>query len=104
MQGVHAFDAYIQPNNSYGEFLITGYGSEGGEVTFYSQWAEWHSGAVHFGLYSPDEEIVWSTEDLDLSDGSVLEYPNNALELSDCTFLITDRNNDRCLIIGYRDS
>ena len=53
---------------------------------------------------TPDKRIVWTTEQLGggdgrLSDGSRLCYPNNALELDDGTLLVTDRNNDRCLII-----
>ncbi|MFW6155415.1 MAG: PQQ-binding-like beta-propeller repeat protein [Planctomycetota bacterium] len=55
---------------------------------------------------SPDKRIVWTTEHLGdgdgrLSDGSRLHYPNNALELDDGTLLVTDRNNDRCLIIDH---
>ena len=53
---------------------------------------------------TPEGQIAFTTESLgggtgELSDGSRLTYPNNALELEDGTFLITDRNNDRCLII-----
>lgn len=53
---------------------------------------------------SPQGQVVWSTDSLGdgsgtLGDGSHLTYPNNALELPDGTFLITDRNNDRCLIL-----
>ena len=35
-----------------------------------------------------------------LSDGSHLHYPNEAFELADGTFLVTDRNNDRCLQVS----
>ncbi len=54
---------------------------------------------------SREGELVFSTDDLaggtgTLSDGSHLSYPNNALELDDGTLLITDRNNDRCLILN----
>ena len=53
---------------------------------------------------SPDKQIVFNTDELgggtgELSDGSHLHYPNNALELDDGRLLITDRNNDRALII-----
>ena len=53
---------------------------------------------------SPDGQIVFSTDDLDggagtLSDGSHLHYPNSAVELDQGAFLITDRNNDRCIIL-----
>lgn len=49
-----------------------------------------------------DKRIVMSSEDWGdgtgrLSDGSHLHYPNEAYELDDGTFLVTDRNNDRCL-------
>ena len=55
---------------------------------------------------SPEKEIVFSTDDLDggtgtLSDGSRLYYPNNAIELPDGNLLITDRNNDRALVIDH---
>ena len=55
---------------------------------------------------SPDGQIAFSTDNLGdgsgrLSDGSRLCYPNNALELPDGTLLITDRNNDRCLILDH---
>ena len=48
---------------------------------------------------SRDRQVVWTSEGLDLSDGSALEYTNNAVELPDRSLLITDRNNDRCLRI-----
>jgi len=53
---------------------------------------------------SRDRQIVFSTDELGrgagtFSDGSHLEYPNSAVELDDGTFLITDRNNDRCIIL-----
>jgi len=35
-----------------------------------------------------------------LSDGSHLHYPNEAFDLEDGTFLVTDRNNDRCLQVN----
>ncbi|MCD6364772.1 MAG: hypothetical protein J7M14_02735 [Planctomycetes bacterium] len=55
---------------------------------------------------SPNGEIVFSTDELAgntgrLSDGTHLNYPNNALELDDGNLLITDRNNDRCLILNH---
>ncbi len=37
-----------------------------------------------------------------LSDGSTLSYPNDAHEVSGGDLLITDRNNDRVLIVGRR--
>lgn len=54
---------------------------------------------------SPEGQIVFSTDDLaagsgTLSDGSHLAYPNNAVQLDDGTLLVTDRNNDRCVIVG----
>ncbi len=49
-------------------------------------------------------EVVWSTDGLELSDGSRLVYPNNALEMPDGNLLITDRNNDRCLIVDRAGS
>ncbi len=54
---------------------------------------------------SPEGKIVFSTDDLGegtgrLADGSRLWYPNNAMELTDGNLLITDRNNDRCLILA----
>ncbi len=54
---------------------------------------------------SAERQIVFSTDALGagtgkLSDSSHLSYPNSALELGDGTLLITDRNNDRCLIIN----
>lgn len=47
--------------------------------------------------------IIFTTENWGegtgrLSDGSRLHYPNDAHLLEDETFLITDRNNDRCII------
>ena len=55
---------------------------------------------------SSEKEIVFSTNDLGganvLSDGSRLEYPNNALELPDGNLLITDRNSNRCLILDHQ--
>ncbi len=51
---------------------------------------------------TPDKKIVmnsdhWSGGTGTLSDGSHLHYPNEAFELEDGTFLVTDRNNDRCI-------
>jgi len=51
---------------------------------------------------TPDKEIVmnsdnWSGGTGKLSDGSHLHYPNEAFEMEDGTFLVTDRNNDRCI-------
>ncbi len=50
-----------------------------------------------------DGTIVFSSDDWGdgsgvLSDGSHIEYPNDAHRLDDGRLLITDRNNDRCLI------
>jgi hypothetical protein len=55
---------------------------------------------------TPDGRIAFSTDQLGngagtLSDGSRLSYPNNALELDDGSLLITDRNNDRALILDH---
>lgn len=51
---------------------------------------------------TPDKRIVMSSDEWGggtgkLSDGSHLHYPNEAYELGDGTFLVTDRNNDRCI-------
>ncbi|HUT19625.1 MAG TPA: PQQ-binding-like beta-propeller repeat protein, partial [Anaerolineae bacterium] len=48
-------------------------------------------------------EIVFTSDDFGagtghLSDGSRLKYPNDAHPLDDGTLLITDRNNNRCVI------
>ena len=54
---------------------------------------------------TPDKEIVmnsdnWGGQTGRLSDDSHLHYPNDALELDDGTFLLTDRNNNRCLQVN----
>ncbi len=51
---------------------------------------------------TPVKKIVMSSDEWGggigkLSDGSHLHYPNEAFELEDGTFLVTDRNNDRCI-------
>ena len=51
---------------------------------------------------TPDKRIAMNSDDWGkgsgkLSDGSHLHYPNEAFELEDGTFLVTDRNNDRCI-------
>jgi hypothetical protein len=51
---------------------------------------------------TPDKMIVMNSDEWGggkgkLSDGSHLHYPNEAFELEDGTFLVTDRNNDRCI-------
>ncbi len=51
---------------------------------------------------TPEKRMVMNSDDWGegtgrLSDGSHLHYPNEAFELEDGTFLVTDRNNDRCL-------
>ena len=51
---------------------------------------------------TPDKKIVMSSDHWcggtgQLSDGSHLHYPNEAFEMEDGTFLLTDRNNDRCI-------
>jgi len=51
-----------------------------------------------------DKKIVMNSDDWGggtgkLSDGSHLHYPNEAFELKDGIFLVTDRNNDRCIQI-----
>lgn len=53
---------------------------------------------------TPDGKIAFTSEEWGkgsgrLSDGSHLHYPNDAHLLDDQTFLITDRNNDRCIIV-----
>lgn len=40
----------------------------------------------------------WSGGSGNLSDGSHLHYPNDAHQLDDGSFIITDRNNNRCVI------
>jgi uncharacterized protein YndB with AHSA1/START domain len=42
----------------------------------------------------------WSNGSGGLSDGSHLDYPNDAHALDDERLLITDRNNDRCVIVN----
>lgn len=56
---------------------------------------------------APDKRMVMTSDDWGggtgkLSDGSHLHYPNEAFELEDGTFLVTDRNNDRCIQIDRR--
>lgn len=56
---------------------------------------------------TPDKTIVmnsdeWGAGTGKLSDGSHLHYPNEAFELGDGTFLVTDRNNDRCIQVDRR--
>jgi hypothetical protein len=51
---------------------------------------------------TPDKKIVMSSDNWgggtgQLSDGSHLHYPNEAFEMEGGTFLLTDRNNDRCI-------
>lgn len=53
---------------------------------------------------TPTGEIVWNTDDWGggsgvLDDGSHLCYPNKAKLLPDGTILISDRNNDRALVV-----
>jgi len=50
------------------------------------------------------KKIIWTSQDWGggtgkLSDGSKLDYPNEALETDNKTILVTDRNNDRVLEI-----
>ena len=54
-----------------------------------------------------DRKMVMNSDDWGegtgrLSDGSHLHYPNEAFELQDGTFLVTDRNNDRCLQVDRK--
>lgn len=54
---------------------------------------------------TPCKKIVMNSDDWGagtgrLSDGSHLHYPNEAFELGNKTFLVTDRNNDRCLEVN----
>jgi outer membrane protein assembly factor BamB len=52
---------------------------------------------------SAEGKLLFSTADLPrLSDGSTLNYPNNAEYLEDGSFLVTDRNNNRCIIINRK--
>ena len=53
---------------------------------------------------TPDGRLAFSSDDWSggsgrLSDGTHLHYPNDAHELPDGTLIITDRNNDRCVIV-----
>lgn len=53
---------------------------------------------------TPGGEVAWSTDMWSdgtgiLSDGTHLYYPNDAHELSDGTLLITDRNNNRFVVV-----
>lgn len=55
---------------------------------------------------NPDGQIVYSTDDVNgglLSDGTHLSYTNDAHLLPDDTLLITDRNNNRCVIIDRQN-
>ena len=52
-----------------------------------------------------DKNIVMTSDEWcrgtgKLSDGSHLHYPNEAFELEDETFLVTDRNNNRCIQVN----
>jgi len=54
---------------------------------------------------SSEGQIVFSSDDWGggsgrLSDGSHLHYPNDAHDLGDGRLMITDRNNNRCLIVN----
>jgi len=54
---------------------------------------------------APDGRVVvnsdhWGGGTGSLSDGSHFHYPNEAFELKDGTFLVTDRNNGRCLQVN----
>jgi uncharacterized protein (UPF0248 family) len=56
---------------------------------------------------TPDRKVVMNSDDWGertggLSDGSHLHYPNEAFELQDGTFLVTDRNNDRCIQVNRK--
>ncbi|PIX26095.1 MAG: hypothetical protein COZ69_01490 [Deltaproteobacteria bacterium CG_4_8_14_3_um_filter_45_9] len=56
---------------------------------------------------TPVKKIVISSDEWGggigkLSDGSHLHYPNEAFELKDGTFLVTDRNNDRCIQVDRK--
>ena len=58
MDGVYAFDAYIEPNPfSVQTFTITAYGSDGGMDTVVRD-ADGSSGAAHFGFYSTGETLT----------------------------------------------
>ena len=53
---------------------------------------------------TPDGDVAFTSDDWSdgagtLSDGSHLRYPNDAHQIEDGTLLITDRNNDRCVIV-----
>ncbi len=56
---------------------------------------------------TPEGEIAFSTDDWGngtglLSDGSHLHYPNDSHILQDSTLVITDRNNNRCVIVDRK--
>lgn len=57
-----------------------------------------------FAVDKDTKKIIWSSEQWkggmgQLSDGSKLNYPNNAEEVSPNKILITDRNNNRIMIV-----
>ncbi len=54
---------------------------------------------------TPGKAIIFTTDSWadgrgTLSDGSHLHYPNDAHDLGDGTLIVTDRNNNRCVIVG----
>lgn len=56
---------------------------------------------------NPAGEIVFTSDDWGnktgmLSDGSHLHYPNDAHQLDDGNLIITDRNNNRCVIVDKK--
>jgi len=58
-------------------------------------------------MVTPSGEIAFTTDSWGkgtgrLSDGSHLRYPNDAHLLVDGSLVITDRNNDRCVIVDRR--
>lgn len=56
---------------------------------------------------TPDGQVSFTSDSWGegsgrLSDGSHLHYPNDAHQLEDGSYLVTDRNNNRCVIVGPR--
>lgn len=56
---------------------------------------------------NPEGEIIFTSDNWGngtgkLSDGSHLHYPNDAHQLEDGNLLVTDRNNNRCIIVDHK--
>jgi len=56
---------------------------------------------------NPEGEIIFTSDNWGngtgkLSDGSHLHYPNDAHQLEDGNLLVTDRNNNRCIVVDHK--